>query len=152
MLYALTRLLAPPITRLLAPPYKQKRPPTKTVAILVLLSSRPSITEEEKISLRHLEHYLGRYDRYLVGPPGSPIRLEGFRIKTLPRKFFGSVIAINHLMYAPEFFKAFTDYRYVFIYHLDSLVFSDQMERWCQANLDYIGSPWLRCAEAPWVI
>lgn len=139
------------ITGLFARPYKQKRPPSKTVAILVLLSSRRALMEEEKISLRHLEHYLGKYDRYLVGPANSPIRLKGFRIKSFSRKFFGSVVAINHLMYTPAFYKAFKDYRYILIYHLDSLVFSDQMERWCQANLDYIGAPWLRCADAPWV-
>ena len=139
------------LTRLLARPYKQKRPPSKSVAILVLLSTRPTLTEDEKISVRHLEHYLGKYDRYLVGPPDSPIRLEGFRIKSFPGKFFGSVTAINHIMYAPLFFKAFEDYRYIFVYHLDSLVFSDQMEKWCKTDLDYIGAPWMQCPDYPWV-
>lgn len=140
------------LTRLVARPYRQKRPPTKTVAILVLLSSRPSLTEDEEISLRHLEHYLGKYDRYLVGPPGSPIRRKGFRIKTLPEKFFGSAVANNHMMFTPAFYKAFKEYRYIFFYHLDSLVFSDQMEKWCKADLDYIGAPWIRCSDAPWVV
>jgi hypothetical protein len=139
------------ITRLLTPPYKQKRPPTKTVAILVLLSPRASLTEDEEISLRHLEHYLGKYDKYLVGPPGSPIRRKGFRNKTLPAKFFGSVPAHNHVMYTPAFYKAFTDYRYIFFYQLDCLVFSDQMQKWCETDLDYLGSPWIRCPDAPWV-
>jgi hypothetical protein len=139
------------LTRFFVRPYKQKRPPSKDVAILVLLSSRPSLTEDEKISLRHLEHYLGKYDRYLVGPPGSPIRLEGFRIKTLPAKFFGSAVASNHMMFTPGFYKAFKEYRYIFFYHLDSLVFSDQMEKWCQADLDYIGAPWIPCSDYPWI-
>lgn len=139
------------LTHLLARPYEQKRPPSKTVAILVLLSTRPNLTEEEKLSLRHLEHYLGKYDKYLVGPPESPIRIDGFRIKNFPAKFFGSGTAINHLHYAPVFYKSFTDYRYIFIYHLDSLVFSDQMERWCQTDLDYIGAPWIKCEDSPWV-
>lgn len=138
-------------TRLFARPYKQRRPPFKDVAILVLLSTRPDLTGDEQISLRHLEHYLGKYDRYLVSPPDSPIRLDGFRTKIFARKFFGSVIAINHLMFDPRFFKSFGDYRYIFIYHLDSLVFSDQMEKWCQMDLDYIGAPWIPCADAPWV-
>ncbi len=84
--------------------------------------------------MRHLEHYLGKYDKYLVGPPDSPIRREGFGIKTLPAKFFGSAVASNHMMYTPAFYKAFKDYRYIFFYHLDSLVFSDQMEKWCQSD------------------
>ena len=139
------------LSRLLARPYKLKRPPSKKVAILVLLSTRPTLTEDEKLSVRHLDHYLGKHDRYLVGPPDSPIRLEGFRIKSLPSKFFGSVIAINHLMYTPLFFKAFEDYRYIFIYHLDSLVLSDQMEKWCKTGLDYIGAPWIPTPDFPWV-
>jgi hypothetical protein len=139
------------LTHILARPYKQKKPPSKSVAILVLLSTRPTLTEEEMISVRHLEHYLGKYDRYLVAPPGSPVRIRGFQIKNFPGKFFGSVAAINHLMYAPLFYKAFEDYRYIFIYHLDSLVFSDQMEKWCEADLDYIGAPWIPCTDSPWV-
>ena len=139
------------LVRLLAPPYKQKRPPSKNVAILVPLSRRPTLTEDEKISLRHLERYLGKYDKFLLAPPGSPIRIKGFRIKTLPGKFFGSVAAGNHLMYTPRFFKDFADYRYIFFYHLDSLVFSDQVERWCNTDVDYIGAPWVKCPEFPWV-
>jgi hypothetical protein len=139
------------LTRLLARPYRQKRPPSKSVAILVLLSNRPTLTEDEMLSVRHLEHYLGKYDRYLVAPPDSPVRLEGFKVKNFSSKFFGSVAAINHLHFAPLFYKAFSDYRYIFIYHLDSLVLSDQMERWCQSGVDYIGAPWIPCDDAPWV-
>lgn len=139
------------LTRLLARPYKQKRRPSKNVAILVLLSTRPTLTGDEKISLRHLEYYLGKYDRYLIAPPDSPIRLEGFQIKKFARKFFGSVIAINHMLYDPGFFKAFEDYQYILIYHLDSLAFSDQVDKWCQMDLDYIGAPWVPCPDAPWV-
>ena len=83
--------------------------------------------------------------------PDSPIRLEGFRIKSFPGKFFGSPIANNRLMYAPLFFKAFEDYRYIFIYHLDSLVFSDQMEKWCKTDLDYIGAPFIHSPSSSWV-
>lgn len=138
-------------TRLLARPYEQKTPPSKDVAILVLLSDRPALTKDEKISVRHLERHLGKYDKYLVAPPDSPIRIDGFRVKNFPGKFFGSGIAINHLHFAPMFYKAFADYRYIMIYHLDSLVFSDQIERWCQTDVDYIGAPWIPCADSPWV-
>lgn len=139
------------ITRLIARPYVQKRPPSKDVAIVVPLSTRPTLTEEEKISVRHLNHYLGKYDKYLAGPPSSPIRLEGFKIQTFPAKFFGTAIANNHLTYAPLFFKAFEDYRYILVYHFDSLVFSDQMEKWLESGLDLMGAPWVRCPDAPWV-
>jgi hypothetical protein len=49
------------------------------------------------------------------------------------------------------FYEAFRNYEYVLIYHLDSLVFSDRLAEWCQAGWDYIGAPWLPCADTPWV-
>jgi hypothetical protein len=139
------------LTRFLVPPYRQTRPPSKEVAILVLLSSRPGLTDEELLSARHLEHYLGEYDRFLVGPPDHPVRLDGFKVKTFPAKFFGSVAAINRLHLSPLLYQSFEDYRYIFIYHLDALVFSNQMERWLATDVDYIGAPWIRCEDAPWV-
>src|SRR5215208_2819802 len=86
------------VTRLLVRPYRQKHPPSKSVAIVVLLSPRPTLTSDEQISLRHLVYYLGKYDKYLVGPPQSPLRINGFRVKTFPGKYFGSVAAANQLL------------------------------------------------------
>ena len=40
----------------------------KKVAIVVALSNRAYLTPEEEISLKHLRHFLGRYDKYLVMP------------------------------------------------------------------------------------
>ena len=139
------------IARQFIPPYRVKKPASKDVAILVLLSPRQTFTADEQLSLRHLVHYLGKYDKYLIAPRTSPVRLEGFQFKGFSEKFFGSATAINHLLYYPGFFRAFEDYRYIMIYHLDSLVFSDQMAYWCNSGLDYIGAPWIRCDDLPWV-
>ena len=70
---------------------------------------------------------------------------------TFPRKFFGSVAAHNRLLMWPRFYRAFGDYEYILMYHLDSLVFSDDLMRWCEAGWDYIGAPWIPCADTPWV-
>jgi hypothetical protein len=139
------------LTRLFAPPYTLKRPPSKLVAIVVPLSTRPTLTADEQTSLRHLTHFLGGYDKYTVASPQATIELDGFQMKRLPGKFFGSLAAINNLWYAPEFFKAFTDYKFIFWYHLDCLVLSDQLPEWCAADLDYIGPPWIQCPDSPWV-
>jgi hypothetical protein len=118
---------------------------------VVPLSTRPSLSADEQTSLRHLEHFLGRYDKYLVAPQGSPVRLDGFVMREFPRKFFGSLAAINNLWYSPDLFAAFSDYKFIFYYHLDSLVLSDQLDEWCAADLDYIGPPWINCPDSPWV-
>jgi hypothetical protein len=126
-------------------------PPSKTVAIVVPLSNTATFTPDEKISLRHLIHYLGRYDKYLIAPKSLEIDVPGFRIKRFPDNCFGSAQAHNRLVYSPKFYEAFSDYEYMLMHHLDSLVLSDQLMEWCGANIDYIGAPWLNCPDSPWV-
>ncbi len=139
------------LTRLFAPVYRKKASPFKRVAIVVPLSSRPDLLPEEEVSLRHLRHFLSTYEKYFVAPPGATIEREGFKTIRFPAKFFGSAAAHNQLLMWPKFYQAFEDYEYILIYHLDSLVLSDEIARWCAAGFDYIGAPWLPCADTPWV-
>ncbi len=125
--------------------------PTKLVAIVVPLSKRPTLTPDEQISLRHATHYFSRYDKYLVAPAGATPERPGFRVKFFPTKFFGSIAAHARMITAPLFYKTFSDYKYILMYHLDSLALSDQLEQWCQTDLDYIGPPWINCPDSPWV-
>jgi len=69
----------------------------------------------------------------------------------LPRKFFGSAPAHGNLVMWRPFFRRFSGYDYILMYHLDSLVFSDDLLAWCRAGYDYIGAPWLPCGDSPWV-
>ena len=138
-------------THLLARPYKSKRRPSKTVAIVVPLSERAELLPEEELSMRHLLHFLGSYDKYLVAPAGISIQRRGFKVLNLRRKFFGSAAAHSQLLMWPGFYRIFQDYEYILIYHLDSLVFSDEIAPWCRLGLDYIGAPWVPCPEMPWV-
>jgi len=126
-------------------------PATKRVAILVPLSNRPELTEEEQISMRQLLHHLGNHDIYLLAPEGLDIRWEGCKTKWFPRKFFGSAAAHGKLLMNRFFYRKFLDYEFVFFHHLDSLAFSDQLEEWCSAGIDYIGPPWIPCDDSPWV-
>lgn len=139
------------LTRLMIRPYRRRRKPSKLVAIVVPLSTRDHFLPDEIISLRHLEHHLGKYDKFLVVPDGMNIAREGFRVASFSRKYFGSVAAHNHMLYWPGFYKRFEDYDYVFFYHLDSLAFGDELENWCNRGLDFIGPPWIKCDDSPWV-
>ncbi len=120
------------------------------VAIVVPLSNREDLTEEEQISLKHLNHFLGRYDRYIILPHNLRVTLPGFRRKEFSRKFFGSAAAHNRLMLSPKFYQVFSDYEFILIYHLDSLVFSDQLAQWCGMDFDFIGAPWIEYHSAPY--
>ncbi len=123
----------------------------KPVAIVVPFSNRKDLTPEEEISFKHLVHFLGKYDKYLVLPESLQLDYPGFGIKRFNDRFFGSLVAHRKLMLSPEFYKAFIEYKYILIYHLDCLVFSDQLMQWCETDLDYIGAPWLKCPDSPWV-
>jgi hypothetical protein len=118
---------------------------------VVPLSNRAELLDEEEVSMRHLLHFLGGYDKYLVAPPGISTQRRGFKVLNFHRKFFGSAAAHNRLLIWPGFYRTFQDYEYILIYHLDSLVFSDEIAPWCRLGLDYIGAPWLPCPEMPWV-
>ncbi len=118
--------------------------PRPSVAIVVP-APPPGRTfgEDERVSLIHLERYLGGYDRFLVVPPDDRRELEGFRRQQFSERYFGSVKAHNQLLMSKEFYRRFESYEFILIYHLDALVFADELPQWCAAGYDYIGAPWL---------
>ena len=139
------------LTRLLVGLNRPVKLPSKTVAIVVPVSRRTGLTAEEEVSMRHLLRFLGRHDKYLIAPPGGRCDFAGFAVRHFSRKYFGSTRAHDRLLFLPKFWETFGDYKYILIYHLDALVFRDELLRWCQMDLDYIGAPWIRCSDTPWV-
>jgi hypothetical protein len=125
------------------------RAPRKEVAVAVFLSSVPGLTPDEEISLRHADHFLGAYDRWLIAPPGLPAERPGYRVRRFPARFFGSMQSHARLLLSTRFYEAFADYRYVLVHHTDALVLADRLGEWCEAGVDYVGAPWIRCAEMP---
>ncbi|HID52620.1 MAG TPA: hypothetical protein EYP41_11365 [Anaerolineae bacterium] len=124
---------------------------THRVAIVVPLSNRAELFPDEEISLRHLLYYLGRYDKYLVIPETLELTIPGFRYARFGPEFFGSAAANTRLMLSAAFYERFREYEYILVYHPDALVFSDQLEEWCDAGYDYIGPPWFPDDDMPWV-
>jgi hypothetical protein len=139
-------------TRILTSHYRPSKEPAKTVAIVVPISNRPALTNDEKTSLNQLRHYLGDYDKFLIAPRGLDFELSDFETLRFSRRFFGSPRANGRLLYRPDFYKRFQDYKYILVYHLDALVFADDLMQWCATDIDYIGAPWIPFEEAPaWV-
>jgi Protein of unknown function (DUF5672) len=125
--------------------------PSKTVAIVIPMHNRKELTSDEQISFKHLSHYLNAYDKYLVVPEMLDLSLPGCMVMRFDNQYFGSVEAYTRLMLTEHFYRAFDDYKYMLIYHLDALVFSDQLLEWCETDLDYVGPPWFPCDDSPWV-
>jgi len=127
-----------------------RKTPSKTVAIVVPLSTSRELTTEEQVSLRHLQHFLGHYDKFIIHPESLPVSQEDFTPLPFSDRYFGSVRNHNFLLVSPHFYKTFRDYRYILIYHTDSLIFHDQLTQWCEQNYDYIAPPWIQYAGSPY--
>lgn len=122
----------------------------KIVAVVVPVYKR-ELNDDEIISLNHLKAFLGRYDKYLVAPNGLNAQWEGFAVKKFSKKYFQGVHTYSKLLVSGKFYRTFRQYKYILIYQLDCLVFSDQLLTWCEKGYDYVGAPWLKSPELPWV-
>ena len=121
----------------------------KRVAVVVPVSNRAELTSSERISLRHLRRHLDHYDKFVVAPDGLGISLAGFQIKRFSKNFFGSVANYQRMVMSRGFYEAFEDYEYILTYHLDALVFSDDLLDWCDRGYDLVGAPWVVHPDAP---
>lgn len=115
----------------------------KKIAVVIPFH-KASLSEEEKISLKHLTRYLGKYDKFL-GLPKSikkvSFRIPKVKIINFPNEYFTSVPKYCEMLNTREFYEKFTNYEYILIYQLDVLVFSDKLSYFCNKKFDYVGPP-----------
>ncbi len=119
-----------------------------SVAVVVPLYRFPLQAEEEQ-ALKHLDTFLGGYDRYFITPESLSPDRPGFERRPFPDDYFTSVEAYSRLLLSAFFYQAFQDYRFILIYQLDSLVFADRLAEWCETDFDYVGAPWLADPTVP---
>jgi len=116
----------------------------KSLVAIVTPLHRFPLTPDEEISIRHLRQYLGRFDRYVIGPHPPPAEFADFKFKQFPQRYFESLNSYSKLLVTTDFYRAFANYEYILIYQPDCLVFSGDLEYWCQAGWDYVGAPWFK--------
>lgn len=122
----------------------------ESVAIVVPLSNRNYFTPDEQVSLAQLNKHLNQYDRYLITPPDLQVEVAGFGQEEFPDEYFGSAEAHARLLLTLEFYDRFSKYEYILIYHLDALVFSNELKKWCSYGYDYVAPPWVEHPETPY--
>lgn len=49
----------------------------------------------------------------------------------------------NTLLTNIDFYKIFSNYKYILIHHSDSWIFKNELEYWCNKNYDNIGAPFI---------
>ena len=117
---------------------------------LVIVTYKEILTFAEIYSLENCMDVLGRYPIVFVTGEGMGLAQEVRRIcdvrgailVTFPATYFSSIDGYNRLLLNKEFFVRFASFKFILIYQLDCLVFSDELENWCAKGFDYIGPPW----------
>lgn len=115
----------------------------KVAIVIPIYKNDPN--SDDLISLRHLQKYLGKYDRYFVAPENinaKKYKQKDIKIIKYDRKFFLSTKSYNQLLLQQDFYEKFSKYEFILIYQLDALVFSDELINWCRQDYDYIAAPW----------
>ena len=95
---------------------------------MVACSTRAHIDPSEEISLRHLDHFPGKYDKFLLVPERLDFALPGLITKPMDDRFFGGIEVHIRILFSNAYYHAFSGYEYILTYHIDALVFSDQLE------------------------
>ncbi|HEY3039012.1 MAG TPA: DUF5672 family protein [Pyrinomonadaceae bacterium] len=122
----------------------------KRVAVVVPIH-KEGLTGDERISISHLMHFLGVYDKYIVSPDNLNVSLPDFEVKRFGPEFFLNTLTYSALLLSRDFYQTFGEYEFILVYQLDALVFSDQLLEWCERGWDYIGAPWIKSREADFV-
>lgn len=115
--------------------------------VIIIPTHRSQLSAEDKISLAHHQKFLKKYDTYFIIPnrvDQKNLKPYGFRIKKVDDKYFGSIRRYSNLLLTKKFYEDFKKYDFMFIYHFDALVLSNQLQKWADSGYDYIGSPWFR--------
>lgn len=125
-------------------------------AVLIPLYKQ-SMTVSEEFSFKNTLSVLSQHDIYVI----CPERLSGylttlkqemlldFDVEYFPDRYFSGVSGYSNLLMSVGFYSRFDCYEYMLVAQTDVLVFSDQLDEWCDCNFSYIGAPWVQGIECP---
>jgi len=130
--------------------------PTKRAAVVIPLYKQ-SLTESEEFSFKNTLSVLSKHDLYVICPKrikGHISRLMdekhlNFVVEYFSDNFFTGINGYNYLLMSIDFYRRFASYDYILIVQTDGLVFSDQLEKWCDHNYSFIGAPWFHGLTRP---
>ena len=112
-------------------------------AVILVPLYRQRLTDDERLSLIHLLHYLGHREIVVLKPDGLTGTLDGRRTECFADGYFKSVDTYSRLLLSPAFYRRFERYEWLFLYQLDALALADRLDEWLDMPWDYIGAPWL---------
>ena len=129
--------------------------PTDINIIIVIPVFRPTLSSDEKASLRQCLKVLGpHHDVALVCPDSldtaayDGAAAEKLRTERFKDSFFEGIEGYNSLMMSHTFYNRFSNYDWMLVYQLDAWIFEDRLEEWCRKGYDYVGAPWFENNES----
>jgi hypothetical protein len=114
--------------------------PTYAVAVPAY---RDRLSDDELVSLRHLDRFLPEADKYLVMPETLDFHRHDYREMRFAPAFFKGIPGYNSLMLSRDFYARFAAYEYVLIHQLDALILHGRVESFLALDVDYLGAPWV---------
>jgi hypothetical protein len=120
----------------------------KEVVVLIIVH-KSLLTDFEEISLRQCFRMFQGRDIVIVCPKGLDI--SAYRTISssavfdfIDARWQASYKMFNRLKIDPFLYKRYRQYEYILFYELDSFVFRDELDVWCNKQFDYIGAPWFK--------
>jgi glycosyltransferase involved in cell wall biosynthesis len=119
--------------------------------VVVVPTHKDTMTAEEQRSFLNTLSSLNNWKVCLVLPENvsadNYYKLKtslgiDFSVVFVRSDWMGSLSNYNRMLLAPEFYKTFSEYRYLLVCHLDAWVFRDELQMWIDKGYDYIGAPW----------
>ena len=119
-----------------------------TSCAVVIPVYRANLHVNERLSLTQCVRLLGAHRLILAKPASLDVstilaEFPGLAQESFPDEFFKGVRAYNALMLSAAFYERFRAFEFILIHQLDAFVFSGDLARWCTAEVDYVGAPWL---------
>lgn len=115
--------------------------PNKNKVLIVVPLYKPHFSESEQFSINQLEKNFKHYDKCFIMPEGLNFFRSGFKNFYFPKKYFSCRCCYSALLIEKFFYSSFKNYDFILIHQLDSIVFYNDLEKWCNKNYDYIGAP-----------
>lgn len=121
----------------------------KNKVVVVVPMYKATMSADEERALRSICRELGARDIVVVKPRGLDLTdalaaYPRLRQMEFDPDFFKGIKGYNRLMTAPDFYGAFADYEYMLVAQLDTYIFRDDLDDWCDRGYDYVGAPWLK--------
>jgi hypothetical protein len=103
----------------------------------------------ETDALRRIQRHVGTFDLVLLAPEGLQVAWNGARVIELPHAHFASRDSYSRLLLSEPFYRALEAWTWCLIAQPDAIVLGSDLGVWLDADLHYVGAPWLRTRGVP---